>query len=87
MGQERDAGMLVSMVALDYISESRATSHSQIQGKFSHKLATGKLPISSIGTFDITFRQVECNGTTVTSTPSKKKSPSYHLQTLLFTTK
>lgn len=87
MGQEKDAGMLVSMVALDYISESRATSHSQIQGNFSHKLAPGKLPISSIGTFDITFRHVERNGTTVTSTPSKKKTPSYHLQSLLFSTK
>jgi hypothetical protein len=87
MGQGKHAGMLVSMLSLDYIPESRATSHTQIQGNFSHALAPGKLPISAIGTFDITFRNVELNGTTVTSTPSKKKTPAHHLQTLLFSTK
>jgi hypothetical protein len=87
MGQGKHAGMLVSMLGLDYIPESRATSHTQIQGNFSHALAPGKLPISTIGTFDITLRHVELNGTTVTSTPSKKKTPSYHFQTLLFSIK
>ena len=87
MGQGKHAGMLVSMLSLDYIPEGRATSHTQIQGNFSHALAPGKLPISTIGTFDITFRNVELNGTTVTSTPSKKKTQAHHLQTLLFSTK
>lgn len=85
MGTGQHAGMVVCKVDFKYLEDLQSASHSAYSGTFQQPFGTGKLPISSTDSFDISSELVTRDGNTTTSRPLKEKnSLQRRLQAMIF---